>query len=203
MNSVEAPQYQTADFAAAFGVKGQTIIDWTAKLHDHLGPHATPAKGQTRSFTQSDAEKMALFVQLRKHEGPEKIHARLRNGERGQFPPETAKTLVEQTPTQNEIQLTREIERLNDMVAAQNDQIKIMGNRLSTDTSRLNTLVEERTRVAGDLQKRLDDAMADLRKLERERGEAYMKGRMDQMREDLAPKPAADAPTEPAEGQEG
>jgi len=206
MNSAEVPQYQTSDLASAFDVKGQTIIDWTAKLHDHLSPHARPEKGQTRAFTQSDAEKMALYAQLRKHKPLEEVHARLRNDERGQFQPKTAKALTEHSPTQNELQLTQEVERLMDMVAAQNDQIKILEQRRNTDTSRLNTIIEERTRVAGDLQKRLDEAMTELRKLEHDRGAAYMKGRMDQMQDDLRAgqavqlQPKPDAPPSPGPG---
>ncbi len=74
-----------ADVARLFGVDREAVKQWTATFAEHLSPFATPRKGATRLFTESDARVFALVNHYWEEEPDlEHIHAMLNSGEQNE-----------------------------------------------------------------------------------------------------------------------
>ena len=201
--------YETRQLAKTFGVDPMTIRNWVAEYADHLSADAVPGKGKRRSFTEDDFMILALVAELRKHKDPAVIHEALRAGDRASIPllaPNEIDEISIRRQLQS-LQVELERERAMTVIAIQerDDAIREKDNIIklyqpsTEEVTRLSAIVEERNARIVQLEARFDAILSDVRKLERETGEAYMKGRMDQMREDLAPPstPKPDAPPSP------
>jgi DNA-binding transcriptional MerR regulator len=71
-----------ADIARLFDVDRDLVKQWTVTFAEHLSPSATPRKGSTRYFTESDTRVLALVNNFWEDEPDlENIHAMLNSGE--------------------------------------------------------------------------------------------------------------------------
>lgn len=172
--------YTTSDAEVIFKVSPQTIRNWGREFARYLSANANPDEGRTRIFTEEDMQVLDLVSQM-KSQGKqyEDIHAALLAGERGKTPgfsSDEVRALV-----------TGEVERrLHLEIQVLKRQLELAERRLADaeqvreDFIRTQALLENSSRRIDDLMGQLKAAQDELRRLEREAGQAYYRGRLDE-----------------------
>jgi DNA-binding transcriptional MerR regulator len=143
------------EFARAYKTTPNTIRTWTAEFADHLNPAANPPKGQARTYTDQDAQVIALVGEMRQqYAGYEAIHAALRGGRRGTWPPKG-----EGSPSVEDEPSTALVMRLTALVAHYEGElsaVKQERDRLITERDRERearlAAEKEAARLAGRLE---------------------------------------------------
>ena len=79
-----------SDFTKAYDVQPNTIRQWSKTFGDFLAPGANPPKGEIRTYSNEDAQVIALIANMRQERASyETIRAALAAGDRGQWPIES------------------------------------------------------------------------------------------------------------------
>lgn len=76
--------YTTSQLAARFNITDQTVKRYADEFRAYLSPTATPEKGSTRLFSDTDLAVYDLIVTMKADRKQfEQIHAALKSGQRG------------------------------------------------------------------------------------------------------------------------
>jgi DNA-binding transcriptional MerR regulator len=145
--------YTTRDAEAVFKVSSQTIRNWTREFSRYLSVTATPEEGRTRLFTDADMQILELISRM-KDEGKQydEIHAALQGGKRGSLP------------------------------GVSSEEIRAMVSGEVERRLHLEVQIEEANKQVDEFKQQLKESQEALRRLEREAGEAYYRGRLDEAR---------------------
>ncbi len=190
--------YETRQLAKTFGVDPMTIRNWAADYAEHLSADAVPGKGKTRSFTEDDFMILALVAELRKHKLPDMIHVALRAGERASIPLLNPQEI-------DDITAHRQVESLQNKVQEITEERDKLFAKVEEYEKDILPLKTENAALAAEkvhLVRELAEIKAKLAGVEQQLFENYAKGIERGLKINLKPpKPAADAPPEPAGGQ--
>ena len=165
----------------------QTIRNWAREFEQYLSPTATPEKGTTRHCTKEDMSVFALIAELsNQNRSFADIHAALEAGQRGDIPSIDPDELDTLATGDVEIQLSSELDFARSQATqlqAEIDRLKALLDPTREENIRLQTQVEDRDKRIGELAEQLDAAQQRIIKLAEEKGEAYVRGIMDAMKQ--------------------
>lgn len=172
--------YTTSDAEALFKVSSQTIRNWSREFSRYLSVSAVPEEGRTRVFTDEDMRVLDLVASMKaENKQYDEIHAALMAGERGNLPGFTSEEVRALITGEIERRLQLEIQVLKRQL--EHAEKKIAENEVFRDESvRLKASLEASNQRIEELNQQLKAAQDDLRRLEREAGEAYYRGRLDE-----------------------
>lgn len=174
--------YTTSDAETVFKVSSQTIRNWSREFARYLSVTAVPEEGRTRVFTDEDMRVLDL-VSTMKSEGKQydEIHAALLSGERGNSPGFTSEEVRALITGEIERRLQLEIQVLKRQLEHSEKKLE-EAEKFRDESVRLQASLEASNSRIEELNQQLKTAQDDLRRLEREAGEAYYRGRLDESR---------------------
>lgn len=172
--------YTTSDAEVIFKVSPQTIRNWSKEFSRYLSATANPEEGRTRIFTEEDMRVLDLVARL-KVEGKQydEIHAALLAGERGNPPGVSSDEVRALVAGEIERRLHLEIQVLKRQLEIAEKKLE-EAEHAKDDNIRLQALLETSNRRTDELSAQLKAAQDELRRLEREAGQAYYRGRLDE-----------------------
>lgn len=164
----------------------QTIRNWAKEFADYLSPTATPEKGGTRHFTLEDMKVFALIAEYsNENKSFTDIHVALQSGARGDAPTVEPEDLDGLAAGEIEMQLTSELDKtraLANELEAELASIKEKFEPIKEENIRLQAQLEDRDSRIEQLTKQIESAQERIQQLAEEKGQAYVKGVMDAMK---------------------
>lgn len=172
--------YTTSDAEVIFKVSPQTIRNWAREFARYLSVNANPDEGRTRIFTEEDMQVLDLVAQM-KSQGKqyEDIHAALMAGERGNRPGYSSDEVRALVTGEVERRLHMEIQVLKRQLEIAERKLEA-AEHTNDENIRMQALLETSNHRIDDLSTQLKSAQDELRRLEREAGQAYYRGRLDE-----------------------
>jgi DNA-binding transcriptional MerR regulator len=174
--------YTTRDAEAVFKVSSQTIRNWTREFSRYLSVTATPEEGRTRLFTDADMQILELISRM-KDEGKQydEIHAALQGGKRGSLPGVSSEEIRAMVSGEVERRLHLEVQMLKRQIELAEERLA-EAEQTKDENIRLHAQLEEANKQVDEFKQQLKESQEALRRLEREAGEAYYRGRLDEAR---------------------
>lgn len=165
----------------------QTIRNWAKEFEQYLSPSATPGKGGTRLFTKEDMKVFALVSELSgQNISFVEIHVALKAGQRGTAPNINPDDLDGLAAGDIEMQLSTELDEtrvLANQLQAELDTMKEQFQPIKEENIKLHTQIEDRDQRIAELNKQLKEAQERIEKLAEEKGDAYIRGIMEAMKQ--------------------
>jgi len=182
--------FTTKHAQALFRVaSAQTIRNWANEFQAYLSPSAKPGSGNARRFTEDDMRVLALVAEISSQGKPfEAIHAALASGQRGELPNLTPEEIDVLVAGEIERQLSLQLHEARETaqrLQEELDALKLVVQPLRDETIRLKAQLEEAHKRVDDYRQQLREQQEILRRVEREAGEAYYRGRLDEARSRL------------------
>jgi len=148
-----ADTYSTVDLSRVLDVSLQTIRNYTKEYARHLSPTATPPKGQTREYTESDAHKLALVADLmRQHFNADEIHAALERGDTAELPGRQATLSADAAPTAQLIAVMKQRDVLSGQLEATRRQLEDKQGEIDRHLKRIEDLSREIGKLQGQIE---------------------------------------------------
>lgn len=164
----------------------QTIRNWAKEFAEYLSPSATPEKGGTRHFTLEDMKVFAIVAEYSaENKSFTEIHASLKAGVRGEAPNVAPEDLDGLAAGEIEMQLSTELDKtlaLANELQAELDTLKEKFEPIKEENIRLQAQIEDRDNRIAELTKQIEVAQEKMQKLAEEKGQAYVRGVMDAMK---------------------
>lgn len=165
----------------------QTIRNWAKEFEEYLSPTATPEKGSTRLFSIDDMRVFSLVAEFSNvNKSFTEIHAALKSGERGDAPRVEPEDLDGLAAGEVEMQLSTELHEARDLanqLQAELDTMRSQFQPIKEENIRLQAQIEDREKQLDELKTQLKDAQDRIAKLAEEKGDAYVRGIMDAMKQ--------------------
>jgi DNA-binding transcriptional MerR regulator len=149
------------ELTKAFGVTASTLRNWTAEFADYLSSSANPPAGQTRQYSQEDAEILATVAIMRSEKRPyAEIHAALDAGDRIEWtPPEEEGARPEDEEQETAlVRLTATVARFEGQLEAVTEERDHLRNKLDEEQEARRT-AENRAVAAETRAEMLEDMM--------------------------------------------
>jgi DNA-binding transcriptional MerR regulator len=165
----------------------QTIRNWAKEFEEYLSPTATPEKGNTRLFTIDDMRVFSLIAEYSNiNKSFTDIHIALKAGERGDAPRIQPEDLDSVAAGEVEIQLSTELNETRELANRLQEELNLMKSQFQPvreENIRLQAQIEDRERQLSETKQQLKEAQERIAKLAEEKGDAYVRGIMDAMKQ--------------------
>lgn len=189
--------YNSRHVSTLFGIANETVRAWSEEFVRYLSTTANPGKGRHRLFTEADMAVFSLVAEM-KGQGMtfEDIHVALASGQRGKPPPLPPEEVQAIVVGEHEKRLSLEVEYLQRALLKVQQELEAAhkaleeARTLERENIRLQTTLEqtkqhseqrikELAEQLENAQKHITELQERQSKLEREIGEAYVKGVME------------------------
>lgn len=189
--------FSTKHAQALFRVASpQTIRNWANEFQNYLSPSAKPGSGNARRFSEEDMRVLALIAEISSQGRPfEVVHAALASGQRGELPNLTPEEIDVLVAGEVERHLSLQLHEARDIAQRLQDELdalKVVVQPLHDETVRLKAQLEEAHKQVEDYRQQVRESQETLRRVEREAGEAYYRGRLDEARNQFNPATQSD-----------